>query len=334
MLTGEALPIEKKAGAKVRAGTLIQDGAGIYIAEQVGAQTALARIIHAVRHAQSSKPPIAQWVDKVAAVFVPIVVSLALLSAAVWLWLGKEFDFALSVFTTVLIIACPCALGLAIPLSTIAGVARAAEKGVLVRNMDALQAGSEIDTLVFDKTGTLTTGEMQVSHVERFNGVTQDELLRLAKSLEQHASHPIAKAIVTFCAKQTACSVENLQIVKGQGMTADYGGVNIKIGNRHFALFQDTLTEAEQQRLAMSQTSVGTQVFVAVNDRTVGVFYLTDQLRPEAKQVIAQYQAQGYQCLMLTGNRKQTAEYYAAQLGISQVIADVPPWSLDRKSVV
>ncbi|KIE90244.1 copper exporting ATPase [Actinobacillus pleuropneumoniae] len=136
MLTGEALPIEKKVGDKVRAGTLIQDGAGIYIAEQVGSQTALARVINAVRHAQSSKPPLAQFVDKVASVFVPVVVSIALISGLVWLFLGKDFSFALSIFTTVLIIACPCALGLAIPLSTIAGVARAAEFGVLVRNIE------------------------------------------------------------------------------------------------------------------------------------------------------------------------------------------------------
>ncbi|HDL2178105.1 TPA: HAD-IC family P-type ATPase, partial [Mannheimia haemolytica] len=161
MLTGEALPIEKKVGDKVRAGTLVQDGSGVYIAEQVGSQTALARVIHAVRHAQSSKPPLAQFVDKVAAVFVPVVVSIALFAALIWLLVGKDFAFALSIFTTVLIIACPCALGLAIPLSTIAGVARAAEFGVLVRNIQALQAGSEIDTLVFDKTGTLTTGQME-----------------------------------------------------------------------------------------------------------------------------------------------------------------------------
>ncbi|MBF0785123.1 copper-translocating P-type ATPase [Muribacter muris] len=324
MLTGEALPIEKKAGAKVRAGTLVQDGAGVYIAEQVGTQTALARIIHAVRHAQSSKPPLAQWVDKVAAVFVPVVVSLAVISAAIWLLLGKEFDFALSVFTTVLIIACPCALGLAIPLSTIAGVARAAELGVLVRNIEALQAGSEVDTLVFDKTGTLTTGEMQVSRFDTFNNADRDELLRLAKSLEQHASHPIAKAIVTFCAQHTACTLDNIQIVKGQGIMADSSIAKVQIGNRHFALFRETLTDTEQQQLIHSQ-SVGTQVFIAVDNRTLGVFYLADQLRPEAKQVIVQFHAQGYQCLMLTGDRQQTAEYYASQLGIEQVIAEVLP---------
>lgn len=147
----------------------MQDGSGIYIAEQVGSQTALARVINAVRHAQSSKPPLAQFVDKIAAVFVPVVVSIALLASLIWLLVGQDFAFVLSIFTTILIIACPCALGLAIPLSTMAGVTRAAEFGVLVRNIQALQAGSEIDTLVFDKTGTLTTGQMEVTKVITFN---------------------------------------------------------------------------------------------------------------------------------------------------------------------
>ncbi|WP_373778072.1 heavy metal translocating P-type ATPase [Glaesserella sp.] len=317
MLTGEALPIEKKAGDKVRAGTIVQDGAGIFIAEQVGSQTTLARIITAVRHAQSSKPPLAQWVDKVAAVFVPAVVSIALVSSLIWLALGKDVEFALSIFTTVLIIACPCALGLAIPLSTIAGVARSAEFGVLVRNIDALQASSEIDTLVFDKTGTLTTGEMQVSKVETFNGFAQTELLQLAKSLEQQASHPIAKAIVKFSEHLTACKMSDIQIVKGMGISAKYGKDEVKIGNGKFANFLPNQTACSED--------IGTQVFVAINDQTVGVLYLQDQLRPESKTMIADFQAQGYQCVMLTGDRQTTADYYAKQLGLNGVIADVLP---------
>ncbi|MDH2998851.1 hypothetical protein A1D22_03140 [Pasteurellaceae bacterium LFhippo2] len=321
MLTGEALPIEKKVGDKVRAGTIVQDGAGIYIAEQVGSQTALARIISAVRQAQSTKPPLAQWVDKVAAVFVPIVVSIALVSSLIWLMLGQDFDFALGIFTTVLIIACPCALGLAIPLSTIAGVARSAEFGVLVRNIDALQASSEVDTLVFDKTGTLTTGEMQVSHIETFNHFNQEQLLTFAKSLEQHASHPIARAIVKFSEKQTACcEVTELQIVKGMGISAKCAEDIVKIGNQSFI---------EQECRGVLRTpaseNVGTQVFISINNQMAGIIYLQDQLRPESQAMIKNFQAQGYQCLMLTGDRKITAEHYANQLGLDGVIADVLP---------
>ncbi|WGE42341.1 heavy metal translocating P-type ATPase [Actinobacillus equuli] len=314
MLTGEALPIEKKVGDKVRAGTLIQDGSGIYIAEQVGSQTALARVINAVRHAQSSKPPLAQFVDKVASVFVPVVVSIALISGLIWLFLGKEFSFALSIFTTVLIIACPCALGLAIPLSTIAGVARAAEFGVLVRNIEALQAGSEIDTLVFDKTGTLTTGDMTVSDIQTFNGFEPNRVLQLAKSLEVHASHPIAKAIVKFAENQTACEVTNVQVVKGAGIVANLGEDQIKVGNAKFVNFSGNLT-----------ASRSTQIFVAVNDQLAGILSVEDQLRDESKAMIEKFKAEGYQCLMLTGDRQATAEYFAQQLGLDGVIAEVLP---------
>lgn len=314
MLTGEALPVEKRVGDKVRAGTIVQDGAGIYLAEQVGSQTALARIISAVRHAQSSKPPLAQWVDKVAAVFVPVVVSIALLSALVWLALGQDFAFALSIFTTVLIIACPCALGLAIPLSTIAGVARSAEFGVLVRNIEALQASSEIDTLVFDKTGTLTTGEMQVTQIKAFGNVSADKVLRLAKSLEQQATHPIAKAIVKYRPDLTACPVNNIKIAKGLGISAQIGEDNVKVGNRQFVASDLD----EEQDLA-------TQVFVSLNEQVIGVIYLQDQLRPESQAVISQFKQLGYRCVMLTGDRQATADHYAEILGLDEVIAEVLP---------
>lgn len=316
MLTGEALPIEKKIGDKVRAGTIVQDGAGVYLAEKVGSQTALARIINAVRHAQSSKPPLAKWVDKIAAIFVPVVVSIALLSALIWLALGKEFDFALSIFTTVLIIACPCALGLAIPLSTIAGVARSAEFGVLVRNIEAIQASSEIDTLVFDKTGTLTTGKMEVIDVQTFNGFDRNLMLSLVKSLEQQASHPIAKALVKYGEDLPACDVAEIQIAKGLGISAKWNGQEVRVGNGKFANFSVKVTACN---------TLGTQVFVAVAEQTVGVITLQDQLRSESKALIQQFQAQGYQCIMLTGDRQETAEFYAKELGLNGVIADVLP---------
>lgn len=323
MLTGEALPVEKKIGDKVRAGTLVQDGSGTYIAEQVGSQTALARVINAVRHAQSSKPPLAQFVDKIAAVFVPVVVSIALLSALIWLAVGQDFAFALSIFTTVLIIACPCALGLAIPLSTIAGVARSAEFGVLVRNIEALQASSEIDTLVFDKTGTLTTGRMEVSDVLTFNGFEQKRLLQLAKSVEQHASHPIAKAIAKFAENQTACGVTDVQVLKGLGISAKYEGSTIRMGNWQFV--GETIQANLASLLPAKEGDFSSKIFVSVDNQLAGVLSVSDQLRPEAKATIHQFQAEGYQCVMLTGDRQQTADYFANALGLDGVIAEVLP---------
>lgn len=314
MLTGEALPIEKKIGDKIRAGTLVQDGAGVYQAEYVGEQTALAKVIHAVRLAQSSKPPLAKQVDKIAAVFVPIVVSIALISALIWLAVGYSFDFALSIFTTVLIIACPCALGLAIPLSTIAGVAKAAELGVLVRNMEALQACAEADTLVFDKTGTLTQGKMRVSRVETMENFPLTRLLQLAHSLEQHASHPIAKAIVAYCANAPLLPVSRLQVAKGMGMSAEIEGEQIKIGNARFVGVEQTDTPTQ-----------GSRVFISVNGQWVGTIDLQDQLRPESPTLIRQLQQQGYHCIMLTGDNPQAAQHFAEQLQLNHVIANVLP---------
>ena len=320
MLTGEALPVEKKVGDKVHAGTLIQDGSGIYKAEQVGSQTALARVINAVRHSQSSKPPLAHLVDKIASIFVPIVVTIAVISGLIWLALGKDFAFALSFFTTVLIIACPCALGLAIPLSTIAGVARAAEIGVLVKNIDALQASSEIDTLVFDKTGTLTTGEMTVTQFTALQG-NESKLLGLAKSLEQQASHPIAKAIVRFAEQAESLEISNINVVKGLGITGEWNGQMIKMGNLAFLELDERLISS----LNLQTHNASTQIYLSVNNQLAAVFTLADELRVESKAVIAKFQAEGYQCYMLTGDRKSTAEYFAKVLGLNGVIADVLP---------
>ena len=320
MLTGEALPVEKKVGDKVHAGTLIQDGSGIYRAEQVGSQTALARVINAVRHAQSSKPPLAHLVDKVAAIFVPVVVIIALISSLIWLALGKDFAFALSIFTTILIIACPCALGLAIPLSTIAGVARAAEMGVLVKNIDALQASSEIDTLVFDKTGTLTTGEMTVTQFTALQG-NESELLGLAKSLEQQASHPIAKAIVRFAEQAENLEISNINVVKGLGIAGEWNGQMVKMGNLAFLELDERLISS----LNLQIHNGSTQIYLSVNNQLAAVFTLADELRMESKTVIAKFQSEGYQCYMLTGDRKSTADYFAQELGLDGVIADVLP---------
>ena len=320
MLTGEALPVEKKVGDKVHAGTLIQDGSGIYRAKQVGSQTALARVINAVRHAQSSKPPLAHLVDKIAAIFVPVVVTIALISSLIWLALGKDFAFALSVFTTVLIIACPCALGLAIPLSTIAGVARAAEMGVLVKNIDALQASSEIDTLVFDKTGTLTTGEMTVTQFTALQG-NESELLGLAKSLEQQASHPIAKAIVRFAEQAENLEISNINVVKGLGIAGEWNGQMVKMGNLAFLELDERLISS----LNLQAHNGSTQIYLSMNNQLAAVFTLADELRAESKTIIAKFQSEGYQCYMLTGDRKSTADYFAQELGLDGVIADVLP---------
>ena len=197
MLTGEPIPQQKSQGDAVHAGTVVQDGSVLFRASAVGSHTTLSRIIRMVRQAQSSKPEIGQLADKISAIFVPVVVGIALLSAAIWYFFGPapQIVYTLVIATTVLIIACPCALGLATPMSIISGVGRAAEFGVLVRDADALQRASTLDTLVFDKTGTLTEGKPQVVAV-RTVGCTETDALRLAAALEQGSSHPLARAIL------------------------------------------------------------------------------------------------------------------------------------------
>lgn len=315
MLTGETLPVEKKAGDLLRAGTLVQDGAGAYLADKVGSKTTLARVINAVRHAQMSKPPLAQWVDKIASIFVPVVVVIAIVSALIWALLGYDTRFVLSIFTTVLIIACPCALGLAIPLSTIAGVAKAAENGILVRNMEALQASAEVDTIVFDKTGTLTTGAMEVVKVEYFN-ITLAELLMLTKSLERKVSHPIAKALCQYAANVEIQKVKKVTVSKGLGVSGWLNEQEIVIGNAQFTNMIDYPIIADEMT---------TPIFVKVNQQLVGIFYVQDQLRSESKALISQLQQQGYQCIMLTGDRAQTACYFGQKLGLDHIVSQVLP---------
>ncbi len=234
MLTGEPVPQQKGDGDAIHAGTVVQDGSVLFTASAVGSQTTLARIIRMVRQAQSSKPEIGQLADKISAVFVPAVVVIALISAAIWYFFGPapQIVYTLVIATTVLIIACPCALGLATPMSIISGVGRAAEYGVLVRDADALQGASELDTLVFDKTGTLTEGKPQVVAVKTFAGVDEHTVLRLAAALEQGSSHPLARAILDKAADGPLPEVSGFRTLRGLGVSGEAEGHRLLLGNR------------------------------------------------------------------------------------------------------
>jgi ATPase, P-type (transporting), HAD superfamily, subfamily IC len=227
MLTGEPVPQEKSNGDAIHAGTVVQDGSVLFRASAVGSHTTLSRIIKMVRQAQSSKPEIGQLADKISAVFVPAVVAIALFSAAIWYFFGPapQIVYTLVIATTVLIIACPCALGLATPMSIISGVGRAAEYGVLVRDADALQRASELTTLVFDKTGTLTEGKPQVVAVKTFSGVEETQALRLAAALEQGSSHPLARAILEKAGDATLPQVNAFRTLRGLGVSGEAEGI-------------------------------------------------------------------------------------------------------------
>ncbi|ADU68319.1 copper-exporting P-type ATPase CopA [Pantoea sp. At-9b] len=327
MLTGEAVPQSKQAGDKVYAGTLLQDGTLRFIARATGRHTTLARIINLVRQAQSSKPDIGRLADRISAVFVPVVVAIALISGLVWYLAGPQpqLAYTLVIVTTVLIIACPCALGLATPMSVIAGVGRAAELGVLVRDADALQRASEVDTLVFDKTGTLTQGTPLVSDVLLYGDWDRQQVLHAAAQLEQGSSHPLATAIIAAVPDLPAAEIEQFRTIRGKGVSA-------KVADRTLLLGNLALMEAEQVDCTPAREDIerlaalgATPVLLADDNQLLGLIALRDSLRPESRAALQRLHQQGYQLIMLTGDHEKTARAIAAEAGIDAVIAGVLP---------
>lgn len=327
MLTGEAVPQSKNPGVAIFAGTLVQDGSVEFIARATGNHTTLSRIIRLVRQAQSSKPDVGRLADRISAVFVPVVVLIALLSGAVWYLFGPQPQIAymLVIATTVLIIACPCALGLATPMSIIAGVGRAAELGVLVRDADALQRASQIDTLVFDKTGTLTAGKPQVSEVLVWGNASRESVLATAAALEFASGHPLAKAIVAEAKLTQPASLAQFRTIRGRGVSGSLDGRALLLGNA--ALLQDNGVDCRAAEAAiMRLTQQGaTPVLLAEQGQLSGLIALRDQLRPESSAALKRLRQQGYRLIMLTGDHEDTARAIAAETGIDEVIAGVLP---------
>ncbi|WP_380184283.1 copper-exporting P-type ATPase CopA [Kalamiella sp. sgz302252] len=327
MLTGEALPQEKSKGDKVHAGTLMQDGSVLFSASAVGKNTTLARIVNLVRQAQSSKPEISRLVDRISAIFVPAVVAIALLSAAIWYFVGPapQVVYSLVIATTVLIIACPCALGLATPMSLTAGMGRAAEFGVLVRDADALQRASSLTMLVFDKTGTLTEGKPQVVEITLFDDTTEQQALLLAAALEQGSQHPLARAIIERAEGLSLPEVAGFRSLGGLGVSGRVNGEMLWLGNRTL-MAQQNIAGSEMDELIASQAAKGmTPVLLAADGQLKAMFSLRDPLRKESAATLKQLHQQGYQLVMLTGDNELTAQAIAREAGIDKVIAGVLP---------
>ncbi|EJD6499415.1 copper-exporting P-type ATPase CopA [Providencia rettgeri] len=327
MLTGEPIPQQKSKGDQVHAGTVVQDGTVLFRAAAVGSQTTLARIIYLVRQAQSSKPQIGQLADRISAVFVPIVVAIALISGAIWYFVGPapQITYALVITTTVLIIACPCALGLATPMSIISGVGRAAEFGVLVRDADALQQASELDTIVFDKTGTLTEGMPQVTDIHVFNGYEQDTALQLAASLENGSNHPLARAVLARAKGLTLPTNEQFRTLAGLGVSAIINGQTILLGNQKL-LTQNNIDTRDIEETLHQQAAQGvTPVMLAVDGKVAALLSIRDPLREDSISALARLHKQGFRLVMLTGDNPVTANAIAKEAGIDEVIAGVMP---------
>ncbi|MFZ5259111.1 copper-exporting P-type ATPase CopA [Enterobacter bugandensis] len=326
MLTGEPIPQQKSQGDAVHAGTVVQDGSVLFRASAVGSHTTLSRIIRMVRQAQSSKPEIGQLADKISAIFVPVVVGIAVLSAAIWYFFGPapQIVYTLVIATTVLIIACPCALGLATPMSIISGVGRAAEFGVLVRDADALQRASTLDTIVFDKTGTLTEGKPQVVAVSTA-GIAQEDALRLAAALEQGSSHPLARAILDKAGDTALPQVSNFRTLRGLGVSGEADGHALLLGNQALLNENGVDTSALEEELKAQASRGATPVLLAVDGKAAALLAVRDPLRQDSVDALQRLHRAGYRLVMLTGDNPTTANAIAKEAGIDEVIAGVLP---------
>ncbi len=332
MLTGEPMPVATSIGARVIGGTLNTTGSFTFKATKVGADTLLASIIRMVENAQGSKAPIQALADRISAIFVPAVLVIALLSLTAWLVLGipayglnHALALGLASFVGVLVIACPCALGLATPTAIIVGVGKGAEAGILVKDAATLERLAGVDTVVVDKTGTLTTGKPQVIALEVYNGATAAQALSALVALEQQSEHPVARAILAHAEaqKQPAATLANFQSLQGRGVRGEIDGTTWHAGSpRLMADLNITLDRAQLE----AQTAKGyTPVFLAKDKTLMAAVWVADSLKPEAAEAVKALQAMGKRVVMLTGDNANTAKHIAALAGITEVKAEVLP---------
>ena len=332
-LTGESLPVDKTIGDKVIGGTVNRSGYFKMEATAIGADTALAKIIALVDEATSSKAPIAKLADKVSGYFVPAVIGIAVIAAAVWLALGASWHFALTIAISVLVISCPCALGLATPTAIMVGTGRGAKSGILIKSATALETAHKIDTVILDKTGTITAGKPVVTDILPIK-VTENELLSFAAGLEKLSEHPLGEAIVAAAeAKQlTLPEAGNYKQIPGQGVTAELAGAECAAGNLKLlqALHVDTGSLAEQHEKLASQGK--TPLYFIRAGELLGCIAVADTVKPTSREAIAKLQAMGMRVLMVTGDNQVTAEAIRAQVGVDEAVAQVLPQ--DKEAVV
>ncbi len=332
-ITGESIPVDKQSGDKVIGATINKSGYFKMQATKVGDETALAQIIRLVDDATSSKAPIAKLADKVAGVFVPIVIGIALIAAIAWLICGATFEFALTIAVSVLVVSCPCALGLATPTAIMVGTGRGAANGILIKSAEALETAHRVQTVVMDKTGTITQGQPVVTDLACQNGITETQLLQMAASLEKLSEHPLASAIVEEAQKRDIpfLPVDGFEQIPGQGIKGTIGDVECLAGNHKMMdafSVQDTIVNALQDHMAAEGK---TPLFFAAGGSLIGMIAVADVVKPTSKEAIAKLKHMGIEVVMLTGDHQKTAEAICKQVGVDRVIAEVLPQDKERE---
>jgi Cu+-exporting ATPase len=335
LVTGESMPVTKETGGRVIAGTLNQSGGFVMRADKVGRDTLLSQIVKMVADAQRSRAPIQRLADQVAGWFVPVVIVVALIAFGAWAWFGPEprMAFGLVAAVSVLIIACPCALGLATPMSIMVGVGRGAQAGVLIKNAEALERMEKVDTLVVDKTGTLTEGKPKVVAIVAASGFQDNDILRLAASVERASEHPLADAIVRAAREQDLelSKVGEFSSPTGKGATGKVDGKTILLGNSNFLASLGIDTQSLNAQAERLRGDGATVINIAIDGQLAGLFAIADPVKASTPDALKALAAEGIKVIMLTGDNRTTANAVARQLGIADVEAEVLP---DQKSAV
>jgi Cu+-exporting ATPase len=329
MITGESIPVEKHKGDEVIGATINKTGSFKFKATKVGKDTALSQIVQMVEEAQSSKPPIQRIVDQVSGYFVPAVMILSIASFVIWYIVGPvpSLIYALIVAVTVLVIACPCALGLATPISLMVGIGKGAENGILIRSGEALETAQKLDAIVLDKTGTITEGQPKLTDVIVSNGFNKNDVLAWCASVERASEHPLGEAIIKGAEEQGLIlqDPKNFNAVPGHGVEAEVDGHKVLLGNIKMMLDNNVnVGNLQDQSIALADGGK-TPMFVAINNKAAGIVAVADTVKPDSKEAIAQLKKMGLEVIMITGDNKRTADAIARQVGVDRVLAEVLP---------
>lgn len=323
MLTGEFLPVEKNTGDKISAGTINLSGRVIILVEKTGEETAFSRIISIVRDAQTKKAPISRLADRIAGIFVPVVMGIALITVLIWILSTGNIAFAIKAFVSVLVIACPCALGLATPTAIMVGTGRGAEEGILIKSGEILEAVCKTDTVILDKTGTVTEGKATVGMILPANGHSESEIIRYALTCEQGSAHPLANAITAY-AEQHGINTDKADTVKtiiGQGLSAHINGIEILCGNERLMVSRGIDINA----FGKTDEITDTKVYIAANGEPMGLITVTDTVKKESAEAVKMLKNSGISVTVMTGDSKEAGEKAAKIINAENVLSELLP---------